>query len=100
MSAPIPDPVVGSIGPESHLPHARPGPKLAALVASRLYANAQHSASTPAARDIADLASAVESQARPTHRPDNNALPFYTNPAMRNEVATSIALGRALDVKA
>lgn len=96
------DGVAGSIRPEtSGNPSSAPArsPKLAGLIASRVYA------ARPAVSDqrrpivdSIDLSSAPA--ARPTARADAGNIPFYSNPARNNEVATQIALGRSLDLEA
>ncbi|GAB4385142.1 MAG: hypothetical protein Kow0022_09930 [Phycisphaerales bacterium] len=47
--------------------------------------------------DAVDLSAAAASHSGP--RAAHGAIPFYTNPARSNEVATEIALGRTLDVR-
>lgn len=96
------DGIAGSIRPEtSGSPASTPArsPKLAGLIASRVYA------AKPAANELRrpivdsiDLSSTAT--ARPGARVEAGNVPFYTNPARNNEVATQIALGRSLDVEA
>lgn len=91
--------IAGSIRPEtsSGAPNARSS-RLAGLIASRVYASPEGSARPQRTIiDSIDLGPAPAPGQPQAARPDS-AIPFYTNPARRNEVATHIALGRSLDV--
>lgn len=107
MSTDVPGSIAGSIRPEASVASssAHAGgthtPKLAGLIASRVYRSVARPAGNPgrAIADAIDLSSAAAASARSGPRALNGAIPFYTNPARANEVATEIALGRELDVK-
>lgn len=92
--------IAGTIRPETSSGATSPrSSRLAGLIASRVYASPDNSARPPRTIiDSIDLGShPTAGQACPAHA--EAAIPFYTNPARRNEVATQIALGRSLDVQ-
>lgn len=91
--------IAGSIRPETSGGAFHPrSSRLAGLIASRVYTSPEGSARPP--RTIVDSIDfgSPPSAGQPRPAQADAAIPFYTNPARRNEVATQIALGRSLDV--
>lgn len=91
--------IAGNIRPDTQTGASNPrSSRLAGLIASRVYASADGPGLPK--RTIVDSIDlgAVPAFEQPRAAKTEAAIPFYTNPARRNEVATQIALGRSLDI--
>ncbi|KAA0213529.1 MAG: hypothetical protein DYG94_12910 [Leptolyngbya sp. PLA3] len=93
--------IAGSIRPDTSGSASNPrSSRLAGLIASRVYTS--HQSPSEARRTIVDSIDlgSVPGARQPRAEQPDATIPFYTNPARRNEVATQIALGRSLDINA